>query len=137
MNMFKPVSAKNREEYLAQLAPERKVILEKIEEIILETAPELEPFFSYNMPGYGAFSYIDSKGNKVDWPIIAVASQKNFVSIYVCAVVKGEYVAEKYKATLGKVSVGKSCIRFKKLEDIDLLVLKKVIAEAVKNPGLK
>jgi hypothetical protein len=51
-------------------------------------------------------------------------------------VVDGEYVAEKYKEKLGKVSVGKSCIRFKKLEDLNLETFKKVIKEAASHPGL-
>jgi hypothetical protein len=54
----------------------------------------------------------------------------------VCALEDWKYVAEKYKSELGKVSVGKSCIRFKKLEDLDLKGLEKVIKIAEKNPGL-
>lgn len=78
----------------------------------------------------------------IEWPVIALASQKNYVSVYVCAVDNGEYIAEKYKKDLsskagsGNVSVGKSCIRIKNLEDVDLKVLKKVIQFAVKKPGL-
>lgn len=56
--------------------------------------------------------------------------------MYVCALEGGKYMAEKYKDTLGKVSVGKSCIRFKKLEDLHLPGLKKLLKLAAKNPGL-
>ncbi len=72
----------------------------------------------------------------ISWPVVALANQKNYVSVYVCAVDHGTYIAEKYKDELGKVSVGKSCIRFKKLEDIDLPTLRKVLLAAAKNPGL-
>jgi len=48
----------------------------------------------------------------------------------------GEYVAEKNKHELGKVSVGKSCIRFKKVGDLNLDALKKIIKFAEKTPGL-
>ena len=58
------------------------------------------------------------------------------MSIYVCAVVEGKYLAETYAKELGKVSVGKSCIRFKKLEDVHLPTLKKLIVLAAENPGL-
>ena len=44
----------------------------------------------------------------------------------------GEYVAEKNKARLGKVSVGKSCIRFKKLEDINLNVATELAKKTLK-----
>lgn len=72
----------------------------------------------------------------IDWPIVALASQKNYVSLYVCAIEDGEYLAEKYKSKLGTVSVGKSCIRFKKLEDLNLPELEQVIKLAAKNPGI-
>jgi hypothetical protein len=68
--------------------------------------------------------------------VIALANQKNYISLYVCALDKGQYIAEKHKKELGKVSVGKSCIRFKKIEDINLPVLKKVLQLAAKSPGL-
>jgi len=73
----------------------------------------------------------------MDWPVIALANQKNYISIYICAVDKGEYIAEKYKQSLGRVSVGKSCIRFKKIEDLDLQGLRMVIELAEKFPGLE
>lgn len=48
----------------------------------------------------------------------------------------GEYLAEKNAKRLGQVSVGKSCIRFNKLEKVNLDVLKEVIQKAAKTPGL-
>ena len=88
------------------------------------------------MLGYGSFPYLDYKKREIEWPIVALANQKNYVSVYVCAVDGSEYVAEKHKEKLGKVSVGKSCIRFKKLEDLNLDELDKVIKMAAKKPGL-
>lgn len=136
MNMFKGVKAKNIQEYWAGLPGERREILEKLHQIIIESAPTLAPNFIYNMPGYGSFKYKNYKGQQLDWPVIAVASQKNYVSVYVCAVDEQGYLAEKYQQELGKVSVGKSCIRFKKLEDLNLETLKRVIKIAEKSPGL-
>lgn len=135
MNIFKPVNASTSEEYIAQLPEERQAILRQIDSIVRENAPGLKPVFSYNMPGYGTFRYTSNKKDEIDWPTIAMASQKNYVSIYVCAVEDNEYIAEKYKDELGNVSVGKSCIRFKKLDDVNLETLKKVIKLAAKNPG--
>ena len=89
------------------------------------------------MPGYGSFTYKSSKGEMLNWPVIAIASQKNYISLYVCALDHGNYLAEKYKAELGKVSVGKSCIRFKSVDDLNLKTLAKVIKRAEKFPGLK
>ena len=134
--MFKPVDAKSIEEYFESLPESRREPLEFIQTLILDTAPELSPNFIYNMPGYGKFQYTNSKKKVLDWPVIAIASQKNYMSIYICALEDKEYIAEKYKDALGKVSVGKSCIRFKKLENLNLDTLKKLIQIAAQSPGL-
>lgn len=136
MNMFAPTKAKSIKEYFEALTPERREILEFLHKFIQETAPSLKPVFAYNMPGYGTFKYKNYKKDIIDWPVVSVASQKNYVSIYVCAVDGSEYIAEKYKKELGKVSVGKSCIRFKKLSELNLETLKKIIKFAEKSPGL-
>jgi uncharacterized protein YdhG (YjbR/CyaY superfamily) len=134
--MFKPTKAKSVKEYLATVPKERKDAILFLHDFIQKSAPTLKPHFAYNMLGYGSFPYKNYKKEMIKWPIIALANQKNYISVYVCSVVGGQYVAEKYKEELGKVSVGKSCIRFKKREDINLPVLKKVIKEAAKRPGL-
>ena len=136
MNMFKPVKAKSTQEYLRSLPDERRKILEFIDAFIKTHAPSLTPNFLYNMPGYGTFKYKGSKKELLDWPTIALASQKNYVSLYICSVDKHGYIAERYKNDLGKVSVGKSCIRFKRIEDLNLDTLAKVVKMAEKSPGL-
>ncbi|MFZ2151565.1 MAG: DUF1801 domain-containing protein [Minisyncoccia bacterium] len=136
MNMFKPVKAKSTKEYFAMLPEDRRKPMEFLHKFIRDTAPSLKPNFLYNMPGYGSFPYKNAKKEMISWPTIALASQKNYISLYLCAVDKGEYLAEKNKDMLGKVSVGKSCIRFKKIEDLNLKTLEKVIKLAAKSPGL-
>ena len=136
MNMFKPVGASNREDYIDALSPERKDIILSIDKLIQKTVPSLKPYFTYNMLGYGAFKTKNYKKEIIEWPVIALASQKNYISLYVCAILDGKYLAEDYKDRLGKVSVGKSCIRFKHLEDLNLDTLKELLVLAAKNPGL-
>lgn len=135
--MFKTVKAKTVKEYIAMLPDDRRKIMEFLHRFIQETAPSLTPYFAYNMPGYGSFKYKNYKKEIIDWSTIALASQKNYISLYVCAVDDGQYVAEKYKNELGRVSVGKSCIRFKKIEDLNLKALAKVLKLAEKSPGLE
>lgn len=134
--MFKPVKAKTIDEYMGMLPHERREMLEFLQSMIQETVPTLKPLFAYNMPGYGSFRYKNYKKEEIDWPVIALASQKNYISLYVCAVENGKYLAEIFKDKLGKVSVGRSCIRFKKLEDLNLEVLKQLLKRAEKAPGL-
>lgn len=136
MNMFKDVKAKTVKEYLAAVPKERQELIQFMHRFIQKTAPKLKVHFAYNMLGYGTFPYKNYKNEQLNWPIIALANQKNYVSLYVCALDGGKYIAEQYQKELGKVSVGKSCIRFKKLEDLNLPVLKKVIQLAEKRGGL-
>lgn len=135
--MFKPVKAKTTKEYFALLPKDRREPMEFLHSFILKTAPSLKPNFLYNMPGYGSFPYRNYKKESINWPVVALASQKNYISVYICAIDGGKYLAEKYKNELGKVSVGKSCIRFKKIEDLNLKTFAKVLKIAVKSPGLQ
>lgn len=132
MNMFAPTKAQTIEEYMKALPENRKEIMHFLHDFICKTVPKLKPHFASNMIGYGSFPYMSYKKEMIERPVISLANQKNYVSIYICATEDGEYLAEKFKDELGKVSVGKSCIRFKKLEDINLPVLKKVIKQAEK-----
>jgi len=133
--MFKPVGAKTVEEYIDMLEPSRKEAILAIDAIMQKEFPKLERFFAYNMIGYGAFDYVNYKKETIKWPMVALASQKNYISAYLCASNDDGYIAEQMKDDLGKVSVGKSCIRFKKLEDLNLEVFKKAIRTAVESPS--
>lgn len=63
--------------------------------------------------------------------MVALASQKNHISFYLgCAADDDGYLAENNKERLGKVSVGHSCIRFKKLEDLNLKVAMELVKKA-------
>jgi uncharacterized protein YdhG (YjbR/CyaY superfamily) len=137
MNMFRKVKADSIASYIAAIPEDRRGALNAVDALIRKTVPRLKPHFAYNMLGYGSFQYRNYKKETIDWPIVALAAQKNYFSLYICALDEGAYVAEKYKAELGKVSVGKSCIRFKKLEDLDTRTLVKVLKRAARSPGLK
>lgn len=130
--MFKPVKATSIKEYMNALPPERKEPIAFLDAFIKKTAPTLKAHFAANMLGYGTFPYKNG-----EWHTIGLASQKNYISLYICCVQNGKYLAEKYKEELGNVSVGKSCISFKKLEDLNLDTLKKIITLAEKNPGFE
>ena len=136
MNMFAKNSAGSVDQYIKQVPEERRETIQFLHKFIQEAAPTLKPYFATNMPGYGRFEYVDRSKKQREWPVVAMANQKNYISIYVCAVDNDEYIAEKHADELGKVSVGRSCIRFKKLEDVNLKTLKKVLKLAEKNPGL-
>lgn len=127
MNMFKETSAKTPEEYIAGLDGSRRGEIQKLHDFIRSVAPDLKPHIQSGMIGYGTYHYKYASGREGDWMIIALASQKNYISVYVCAPDGDQYVPEKYKDQLPKANIGKSCIRFKRTEDIDLDVLATII----------
>jgi hypothetical protein len=134
--MFAKNAASTIDEYIANVPEDRRATIKFLHQFIQQSAPALKPRFASNMLGYGSFKYLDSKKKPQEWPVVALANQKNYISIYVCALDDGQYVAEKHKSELGKVSVGRSCIRFKKAEDVNLDALKKVLKISEKSPGL-
>ena len=82
------------------------------------------------MIGYGEMSWERPSGSGV-WPLIGVAAQKQYISIYVSAVKDGETLAERYQDRLGKTNNGKNCIRFRRLDDIDPDELSDAVRDAV------
>jgi hypothetical protein len=131
------VQAKTREEYF-ELAGEREATLRELDGIIQKAAPHLTPLLHGGMSGmwlaYGMQPYqTKSMKDASEWPVIALANQKNYISLYVMAAEDGEYIAEKYQHTLGKVNVGKSCIRFKKLEDVNMDGVKSLLGKVDKS----
>jgi hypothetical protein len=118
------VQVNTREEFF-KAAGEREAMIRELDSLVQKAAPKLKPVLFGGMTGkwlgYGMMPYqTKSMKESSQWPVIAIANQKNYISLYVMYLEDGEYVAEKYKDTLGKVSVGKSCIRFKKLEDLNI-----------------
>lgn len=136
MNMFAKNAAQSLEEYLLMVPGDRKKDIDFLHAFIQKAVPKLKPYYASNMIGYGSFYYLDSKKQKKDWPIISLANQKDYITIYVCALVEDKSAVEKYKKDLGKLTKGISCIRFKKLDEISLDTLKIVLKLAEKKPGV-
>ena len=136
MNMFAKNEAKSLEEYLLMVPNDRKKDIDFLHDFIQKSVPKLKPYYASNMIGYGSFYYLDSKKQKKDWPIISLANQKNYITIYVCAIIEDKVAAAEYKKDLGKLTKGLSCIRFKNIEELKLETLKTVLKLAEKNPGV-
>lgn len=136
MNMFKTSDAKTAEEYIAAQPEDRQTILNKVHQTILKAIPEQKPVIMYGMIGYGTYPYKSKSGKQGEWSYVLLANQKQYVSLYICGVDNGTYIAEKNKDRLGKVSVGKSCVRFKKIEDIDLDMVSELAKQTVRLGGL-
>lgn len=111
------------ESYIASLPDGRREIVERIHEVVTEAVPELEVRMWKTFIGYGTYHYVYASGREGDWFPIGLTNNKGYVSLYLCAGDEQGYLAESNADRLGKVGVGKSCVRVKRLEDIDLGVV--------------
>ena len=122
-------------EYMAQLEEPRRAEVAALDALVRKMAPKLEPFIAMGMLAYGPWHYKYASGREGDWFRIGLASNKNYISLYVCATDDQGYLAERYKEALPKASIGKSCVRFKRLGDLDPVALKRLIKEGAKPPA--
>jgi hypothetical protein len=127
-----PKAARTPAEYLGRLAEPRRSEVARIDRLIRETVPELEPFLHGGMLGYGPFHYRYKSGREGDWFRIGLASQKAYISLYACAADERGYVAERYRKRLPKASIGKSCVRFRRVDDLDIEALKELLRETAR-----
>ena len=123
------------EDWFAAAGP-REAELRRVDELVLTAAPgidrQLVPVGSGSMLGYGLMPYRPRSARQTTtWPLITLAAQKRHLSLYVCAVVDGEYLAEARAERLGRVSCGKSCIRFPSLDRVDRAELTALLQDAV------
>lgn len=114
-------------EYLARLEEPRRSEVTALHNLIRERAPLLEPYIQSGMLGYGKYHYEYASGRSGDWCRIALASNAQSLSLYAMAADDRGYVAERFKARLPRASIGKSCVRIKRLGDVDLAVIAELI----------
>lgn len=123
-------NVKTPAQYLASLPAERREALTALHKAIRKTAPSLKPHVAYGALGYGSYHYRYASGREADFPVVGLASQKQHIGLYFCCCGADGPLPEKNKKRLGKVSVGKSCIRFKRLEYLNLKVAMELVRQA-------
>ena len=121
-----PNAAITPEEYIAMLDEPRRSHIQALFDLIRESAPEFEPFVIAGKIGFGKFQY-KGKTCEGEWFKLGLASNKTSIMIASCAVgTDGKHLAESYVERLPKAKIGKSCINFKKFEDIDREVIREI-----------
>ena len=129
-------NAKTHEEYIAAVEEKRRDDVRRLHELVRETAPELEPTMEFGFPGYGRYHYKYASGREGDWMKIGIANNKRYISLYCCAADERGYVAERYRERLPKSDIGKSCVRFRHLSDLNEKALRALIRESAAAPDM-
>lgn len=124
-----PTTAATPEEYIAGLEEPRRSQIQAIYDMVREAAPDLEPWMVAGKIGFGQFPY-QGKSKKCSgvWFKLGLASNKNSIMFASCAGSNehGKSLAESYAEKLPKAEIGRSCINFRKFEDVDMDVLREV-----------
>lgn len=120
--------AKNPDEYINSLPEDRKIAMEKLRNVILKNLPKgFQEGMGYGMMGYSVPHSIYPKGYHCKptdpLPFMGMASQKNSINFYHMGIYANKelydwFVAEYPKYSTRKLDMGKSCMRFKKFEEI-------------------
>lgn len=128
--------------YLKSLPEDRRKALQAIRKVVNDNLdPKVKEAMAYGMPGWVVPLSVYPDGyhcaKDTPLPFASLASQKNHMALYLFCVYsvpgEAERLAEEWKAAGKKLDMGKSCLRFKKLEDVPL----EVIGKAVKRMTLK
>jgi hypothetical protein len=134
--------AKTVQEYLDQLPDHRREAISAVRDVMLKNLPKgFEEGMQYGMIGYFVPHSVYPDGYhcnpKEPLPYASLAAQKNYMSIYLMCIYGDEahrdWFVEAWNKTGKKLDMGKSCVRFKKLEDVPL----KVVGQAMKRVSVK
>jgi hypothetical protein len=120
--------ALSAEEYIIKIPEERKAAMHKLRQVILKNLPKgFEEGILYGMIGFYVPHSIYPHGYHCDpkspLPFLNIASQKNSINLYHSGLYADEnlfdwFVSEYPKHSNRKLDMGKSCIRFKKIDEL-------------------
>ena len=131
--------AQSPEQYIAELPDDRKIAMQKLRDVVLKNLPKgFEEVIGYGMLTYVVPHSIYPNGYhcdpKMPLPFFSMASQKNTINIYHMAVYLDKdlynwFVSEYPKHSSLKLDMGKSCIRFKKIDAIPYDLIGELLAK--------
>jgi uncharacterized protein YdhG (YjbR/CyaY superfamily) len=102
--------------YVAQVPADRRGAMERLRKLCRQNLTGYQECMEYGMPAYKRNGAVE----------VAFASQKQYIALYVL----NKDVLGEYRDSLSASSIGKGCIRFKKPDQIDFEVLKKLLRRA-------
>jgi len=96
---------------------------------IMEDTSGYKPYLTGSIIGFGKYDYKYESGREGTSSVVAFSPRKQNLVLYI---MPGFENNQDLLESLGKHKIGKSCLYINKLEDVDLLVLKKIIKASVK-----
>ena len=108
--------------------PTRRKDCETVRKIMREETGSRAAMWGDAIVGFGSYHYKYASGREGDWMLCGFSPRKQNLSVYIMA---GFTKYEALLKKLGKHKTGKSCLYIKRLEDIDLAVLRELIRQSV------
>jgi uncharacterized protein YdhG (YjbR/CyaY superfamily) len=121
------------EEYIEGLPDDRREAISAVREVILENLPKgIEESMNWGMIAYEVpLAVFPNTYNKQPMTYAALASQKRHMAVYLSCIYSfpgsAKNFEEEYRMTGKRYDVGKSCVRFRTLEDLPLELIGKTI----------
>jgi hypothetical protein len=123
------VQAKTIDEYF-NADPVRKSDLEALDMLIRDTAPKLDRWFyagasdgkpgmRISLIGHGSFQYEIKSSERVEWPIVGVALQKNYMTLYTSVFKDDAPIVDQYIGRLGELKAGINNFSFVTFDQLD------------------
>lgn len=123
--------APSPQQWIAEVDDARRDDVRRLHDLVREVAPELEPTTRFGMLGYGPIHYRYASGREGEWVKIGIAVNAKSISLHCCAADDEGYVAERFRDRLPKADIGRSCVRFKRLDDLEDEALRDLLRETV------
>lgn len=104
---------------------QRRKDAKAIHVLLKDVSGEKGEMWGSSIVGYGKYTYTGSNKKTNEWMAIGFSPRKNYLAVYIMPGYQFPAM-EKQLAKLGKYTTGKSCLYVKKLEDVDMKVLRKM-----------
>jgi hypothetical protein len=118
------------QDYIDGLDEPRRTDIRRVHDLIGQVAPEMRSFVGSGMLAYGRYEYRYASGREGEWFVLGLASNKAYISLYAPTLDLGPFVAR-----LPKANLGRGCIRFKRVDDVDLGVIDEIVRASAANDG--
>ncbi len=134
-------------EYIATQPEPKRTDMQELHRIILELMPECKLWFldgkdekgrTVSNPniGYGLRTIKYADGKTKEFYQIGISANTTGISVYILGIEDKKYLAETYGKELGKASVSGYCIKFKRLKDVNIAVLKAAMRYGIEQTSI-
>ncbi|HEU4479852.1 MAG TPA: DUF1801 domain-containing protein [Pyrinomonadaceae bacterium] len=107
---------------------QRRKDCQTVLELMQRATGEKPKMWGSSIVGFGRYKYKYASGREGEWLVIGFSPRKTDLTLYI---MRGFEESEALLAKLGRCKTGKGCLYIKRLDDVEIPVLKKLISKSV------